>query len=225
MPPPSSPSSSSSSFSLVARDLAREHGAHTVLDGVDVSVGPRTRLGVVGPNGVGKTTLLRLLAGLERPDRGVVTAHAARRCRRLPAAGARAPRRETLLAFLARRTGVDRRRSRAGTAAAALADGRTPGADDAYAAALDALPRRSAVPTSTRARRAVCDDLGLPADLLDVPTARAVGRPGGPRLARRHPAQPVRRAPARRAHQRPRLRRARPPGGGSSTSSRAAWWS
>ena len=64
--------SSRSSFSLVARDLAREHGSFTVLDGVDVSIGPRTRLGVVGPNGVGKSTLLRLLAGVEHPDRGTI---------------------------------------------------------------------------------------------------------------------------------------------------------
>ena len=72
--PDSAPSSSSSlAFSLVARDLAREHGSVTVLDGVDLTVGPRTRLGVIGPNGVGKTTLLRLLAGVERPDRGQVS--------------------------------------------------------------------------------------------------------------------------------------------------------
>ncbi len=50
--------SGSSPFSLVARGLARSHGPRVVLDGVDVDVGPRTRLGVVGPNGVGKTTLL-----------------------------------------------------------------------------------------------------------------------------------------------------------------------
>jgi len=69
----SSSPSSSSSFSLVARGLASAHGSFTVLDAVDVAVGPRTRLGVVGPNGVGKTTLLRLLAGIDRPDRGTVT--------------------------------------------------------------------------------------------------------------------------------------------------------
>src|SRR6478609_9058677 len=40
---------------------------------VFVTVGPRARLGAVGPNGVGKTTLLRLLARLDRPDRGSVT--------------------------------------------------------------------------------------------------------------------------------------------------------
>src|SRR5438132_3672281 len=37
------------------------------------------RIGLVGPNGVGKTTLLRLLAGLDRPDDGDVRLHAGAR--------------------------------------------------------------------------------------------------------------------------------------------------
>src|SRR5262249_23291163 len=37
------------------------------------------RVGLVGPNGVGKTTLLRLLAGLDQPDQGEVRLHAGAR--------------------------------------------------------------------------------------------------------------------------------------------------
>src|SRR3954452_24058890 len=100
------PADPTSSFSLVGRDLAREHGAFTVLDGVDVTIGPRTRLGVIGPNGIGKTTLLRLLAGVERPDRGVVTrTPPSLRAGYLPQEPDRSDT-ETLAEFLARRAGV-----------------------------------------------------------------------------------------------------------------------
>ena len=104
MPP--SPSPARSSFSLVGRDLARSFADHVVLDGVDVNVGPRTRLGVVGPNGVGKSTLLRILAGIVTPDRGSVTlSPPALRVGYLPQERERRSG-ETVLACLARRTGV-----------------------------------------------------------------------------------------------------------------------
>ena len=187
MPSPSSPSSSSS-FSLVARDLAREHGAHTVLDGVDVSIGPRTRLGVVGPNGVGKTTLLRLLAGHERPDRGSLTAtpptlqvgYLAQEPER---------RDETVLSSLSRRTGVAAAEAELERAAAALADAPDDAAD-AYAAALDAYLAVGGPDLDARAR-ATCDDVGLAAATPRRADARPVGRRGGARVARRDPAQPA----------------------------------
>ncbi len=52
--------------------VVRSHGATIVLDEVTLAVGAGSRVGVVGPNGVGKSTLLRLLAGLEEPDGGRV---------------------------------------------------------------------------------------------------------------------------------------------------------
>ncbi|WP_037319718.1 ABC-F family ATP-binding cassette domain-containing protein [Amycolatopsis orientalis] len=60
------------SLSLIAKDLVRSYGARVVLDGVDLTASAGQRLGLVGENGVGKSTLLRLLAGVEEPDAGEV---------------------------------------------------------------------------------------------------------------------------------------------------------
>ncbi len=167
------PADSASSFALVGRDLAREHGAFTVLDGVDVTIGPRTRLGVIGPNGIGKTTLLRLLAGVERPDRGVVTCTPpSLRVGYLPQEPDRSDT-ETLAAFLARRAGVAGAEEQLERSAAALASGDA-GADDAYAAALDGYLGAGGPDFDAR-MRAVCDDLGLPQSRLDLPTRALSG--------------------------------------------------
>jgi ATPase subunit of ABC transporter with duplicated ATPase domains len=63
---------------LTAANITKYHAAQLVLHDVTVVVPPDARIGLVGPNGVGKSTLLRILAGLEEPDAGVV--------RRTPAA-------------------------------------------------------------------------------------------------------------------------------------------
>ena len=69
-----SPASAHNSLAgLVARDVAKAFGPHVVLDGVSLTVGPRSRIGVVAPNGTGKSTLLRILAGIAAPDSGAVT--------------------------------------------------------------------------------------------------------------------------------------------------------
>ena len=49
---------------LIAERVAVERGGRPVLTGIDLSVQAGEALAVVGPNGVGKTTLLRALAGL-----------------------------------------------------------------------------------------------------------------------------------------------------------------
>jgi ABC transport system ATP-binding/permease protein len=57
---------------LSGQNLSKAFGAHTVLDGVSLTIRTGERVGVVGVNGSGKSTLLRILAGLEAPDVGTV---------------------------------------------------------------------------------------------------------------------------------------------------------
>ncbi len=162
-----------SSFSLVATDLARSFGDHTVLDGVDVRVGPRTRLAVVGPNRVGKSTLLRLLAGLDQPDRGRVTRTPPALRVGYLAQEAERDERETGRASLARRTGVASVGATLDRAAHGLGTGE-PGANDSYAAALDAYLAAGGPDFDGRVD-AACADLGLEPDALGRATSTLSG--------------------------------------------------
>jgi ATP-binding cassette subfamily F protein 3 len=58
---------------LSLRGVVKSFGGRLILDGADLEVGPRARVGLIGANGTGKSTLLRLLAGDETPDAGTVT--------------------------------------------------------------------------------------------------------------------------------------------------------
>jgi len=57
---------------LQAVDVAHSYGDRRVLAGVDLLANPGQPVGVVGENGVGKSTLLRLVAGVEEADSGSV---------------------------------------------------------------------------------------------------------------------------------------------------------
>ena len=57
---------------VVAEGLGKSYGARVIVRGLDLVLGPGTRLGLMGANGTGKSTLLRLLAGQEPPDEGAV---------------------------------------------------------------------------------------------------------------------------------------------------------
>jgi macrolide transport system ATP-binding/permease protein len=55
---------------LAVRHLSKSYGAITVLDDISFIVNSNDRIGLVGSNGVGKTTLLNILIGKESPDSG-----------------------------------------------------------------------------------------------------------------------------------------------------------
>jgi ATP-binding cassette subfamily F protein 3 len=64
---------------LSCSDLSRGFDAGPLFEELGFELFAGERVGLVGPNGVGKTTLLRLLAGLDRPDTGAVRLHAGAR--------------------------------------------------------------------------------------------------------------------------------------------------
>ena len=187
--------------------VAKHRGAQVVLDQVTLTLGPQTRAGLVGPNGVGKSTLLRIVAGLEEPDEGTVS---------------RAPTRatvgyleqerlgvgESVLETLARRTGVLAAERELEQSATELA--RDERAEDRYAAALERFLALGGGDFDARART-TCAELGLGAR----PRARAprpLGRREGEGRARGDPALPLRPPAPRRADERPRPGRPRAAG-------------
>jgi putative spermidine/putrescine transport system ATP-binding protein len=58
--------------SLEIHSLRKQFGAVVAVESLDLSVGSGELLSLLGPSGCGKTTVLRILAGFERPDRGDV---------------------------------------------------------------------------------------------------------------------------------------------------------
>jgi ATPase subunit of ABC transporter with duplicated ATPase domains len=149
---------------LVARGISKHRGARTILDAVSLSVSAETRLGVLGPNGVGKTTLLRILAGLEQPDEGRITMLPPSATVGYLAQEREASDAETLAEYLARRTGVAEAQAALDSAAGELA-GAQHGADARYTSALESYLGLGGPDLDARAV-AVCAELALPASLL-----------------------------------------------------------
>jgi ATP-binding cassette subfamily F protein 3 len=58
---------------LQVHQVYKSYGAETVLEDISFAVNPGDRVGLVGLNGCGKTTLLRIIAGLERSDAGHIS--------------------------------------------------------------------------------------------------------------------------------------------------------
>jgi NitT/TauT family transport system ATP-binding protein len=76
---------------IVVRGVRKAFGEVLALDGIDLEIERHARVGIVGPSGGGKSTLLSLVAGLEEPDAGTVVVEGAgdagarlRRCALMP---------------------------------------------------------------------------------------------------------------------------------------------
>jgi ABC-2 type transport system ATP-binding protein len=59
---------------LAAEGLVKRYGDRVALRGVSLAARPGELVAVIGPNGAGKTTLLSILAGIQHPDDGSITA-------------------------------------------------------------------------------------------------------------------------------------------------------
>ena len=152
--------------SLHARNISLALGARHILVGVDLSLDPSHRIGLVGPNGVGKSTLLRVVAGMLTPDAGTVTLAP-------PAATVgyldQEPERgdETVLSYVERRTGVIAAHGELDAATAAMAAGSS-GADDRYSVALERWLALGAADLEVRVGE-MWASLGLSERLLQQP--------------------------------------------------------
>ena len=83
-------------------DLSKSFGGRSLFEGVTWQINPGDRWGLVGPNGVGKTTLLKMLAGEDPIEHGSISkqrnirlgylAQEVRRSRRIPPARAECSR-------------------------------------------------------------------------------------------------------------------------------------
>ena len=143
-----------------------------ILGGVDLGVAPRRRIGVVGPNGVGKSTLLRLLAGLDQSDWGSVhRTPPDLRVAYLPQE--HLGRDEAVRDLIARRSGTADIASEFETATAALASGRR-GAEERYTRALDAYLAAGCAEFDADLALAL-EQLGLPPGLVDAPVGGLSG--------------------------------------------------
>ncbi len=57
---------------ITATNLAKSFGPDDIFEGISLSIPHQARIAIVGANGVGKTTLIRILVGRDFPNRGVV---------------------------------------------------------------------------------------------------------------------------------------------------------
>lgn len=159
-------------FSIALRNVSKSFGANTVLSNVDLTIANGDKVGMVAPNGTGKSTLLRVIVGDETADSGTV--------RRSPENAAIGYLRQTrdrsdlsLRDYLRSATGIAAAEKAMHESAEGLARG-AEGADVAYSEALDSYLRLGG-PELDANIAASCEGIGLPSRLLDVEMANLSG--------------------------------------------------
>ena len=161
--------------SLIATGITVTHGRTTILDAIDLTAAPGHRVGLIGPNGVGKSTLLRVLARQLRPDAGIV--------RLAPPSATvgyltQEPERrhgETVRTYIGRRTGIADadHELEAATVALAVAAGASD-ADARYSTALDRWMALGAADVDVRTDQ-TWEEMALDRRLLDQDTTTLSG--------------------------------------------------
>ena len=144
-----------------------------VLDSINLTVADNETVGLVGPNGVGKSTLLGVLAGRVQPDRGSVELTPPTATVGFLPQEPRRDRAELVAAFLQRRTGATAATAELDAATTALAD-RVVDAENRYDRALQRWLSLGVADLAARIG-GVWAELGLADGLLDEPTASLSG--------------------------------------------------
>ena len=166
-------------MSLVsARDLSLAFGADAIFDGASFSIGPHDRIGLVGPNGTGKSSLLRILAGERSPDGGTLVFRRGARLGYLPQDVSSLPEGSIVEAVLSSVPGRDALAARLVATEAALAEAGTDEErlelSEALAELHDELAHFEERFGRHRAER-ILGGLGFAADRLDRPTRTLSG--------------------------------------------------
>ncbi|HBN79942.1 MAG TPA: ABC transporter, partial [Ruminococcaceae bacterium] len=69
---------------LTAEKISKNYGIRPLIDHLSLTVSEGDKIGIIGVNGTGKTTLLKMLAGIEPPDGGEISRSSALRVGYLP---------------------------------------------------------------------------------------------------------------------------------------------
>src|SRR3989344_1741499 len=91
---------------LKANNIQKSYGVLNVLSDISFSIGQGQKIALVGHNGTGKTTLLKIVAGLEKQDAGEIELTKGIRIGYLPQDTSLSGK-ETISEYLRRITGID----------------------------------------------------------------------------------------------------------------------